>query len=126
MNRFCRGWSVAVGAMDALTGLLLVACPATTLGLLGITPPAGDALLFLRWVGVFVGSVGLGYALALRGPREGAAVWAFTALARALVAVFVTVNIVVGALDPHWFGVAATDAVVAAVQVFGLWRRWWR
>lgn len=124
MRRFCRWWSVAVGAMDASTGVLLVACPAWVLAVLGIAPLEAESLVFLRWVGVFVGAVGLSYGLALRG--GGPVVWTFTAGVRGLVAVFVTANIATGSLEPAWAGVAATDAVVAVVQVIGLAKRWWR
>jgi hypothetical protein len=120
MKRFCRWWSVAVGVMDASTGVLLVFCPGWVLAVLGIAPMAGESLVFLQWIGVFVGAVGLSYALALKGEREGETVWAFTALVRAMVAVFVTANIAGGALEPAWAGVAATDAVVAVVQGIGL------
>ena len=126
MKRFCRWWSVAVGAMDASTGLLLVTCPGWVLATLGIAPLPAESGVLLRWIGVFVGAVGLSYGLALKGEREGEAVWAFTALVRGMVAAFVTVNIVGGTLEPAWAGVAVTDAVVAVVQVTGLRKRWWR
>lgn len=126
MNRFCRWWSVGVGSMDAVTGLLLITVPEWVLSVLGIGGVDPCSLVFLRWIGVFVGSVGLSYAFALRGSREAETVWGFTAGVRALVAVFVTVSIVRGALAPAWAGVAVTDAVVAVVQAVGLVKRWWR
>ena len=60
-----RFWSLAVGSMDAVTGLLLIAAPAAVLQLLEIPPPSQEALEFLRWIGVFVLAVGLSYGLAL-------------------------------------------------------------
>ncbi|GAA5484261.1 hypothetical protein [Haloferula sargassicola] len=110
--------------MDATTGLLLVFCPAWVLAALKIEGVSPESLVFLRWIGVFVGSVGLSYGWALRGAGE--TVWKFTALVRTLVAAFVTVSIVDGSLVPAWAGVAATDAVVAVVQMVGLRKRWWR
>lgn len=124
MKTFCKWWSVAVGAMDASTGVLLVACPEWVLATLGINGVGAESIVFLRWIGVFVGSVGLSYGLVLRG--EGETVWKVTALVRVLVAVFVTASIVAGSLVPAWAGVAVTDAVVAVVQIVGLRKRWWR
>ncbi len=111
--------------MDASTGLLLVAAPGWVLATLGIDGVPEASLIFLRWIGVFVGSVGLSYALVRRGDREGETVWRITALVRTLVAVFVTASIAAGALVPSWVGVAATDALVAGVQFVGLRRGWW-
>lgn len=126
MRRFCHGWSIAVGAMDASTGLLLLAFPERVLAMLGIDAAGLGPTILLRWIGVFVAAVGLSYGLALKGDREGETVWCFTTGVRALVAAFVTSSILLGALEPAWWGVAATDAVVAVVQGAGLWRRWWR
>ncbi|MCU0797658.1 MAG: hypothetical protein MUF31_17185 [Akkermansiaceae bacterium] len=123
MKKICLAWSGVVGLMDALTGLMLIVCPAWVLSQLGLAEMAGESMLFLRWIGVFVASVGMSYAWAFRG--DGSAVWRFTSLVRVMVAVFVTANIVAGSLAPAWAGVAVTDAVVAAVQIYGLVRRWW-
>ena len=62
---FLRFWSVAVGAMDALTGILLMFAPGLVVRMLGVAAPSTDALVFLSWIGVFVTAVGLSYALAL-------------------------------------------------------------
>lgn len=110
--------------MDAATGVLLVVCPAWVISVLGIGGVAPESLVFLKWIGVFVGAVGFSYGWALRG--EGVMVWRFTALVRGMVAVFVTASIVDGSLAPAWAGVAVTDAVVAVVQVLGLRKGWWR
>ena len=124
---FLKFWSIAVGSMDALTGLLLVIAPAGVLRLLKIEAPSADALVFLSWIGVFVMAVGLSYGLALGRHRgRGETVWAFTALVRMLVALFLTVKIVGGALDSAWAVVALSDASVAVVQIVILRKGWWR
>lgn len=123
MKKLCLAWSGAVGAMDATTGILLVCCPAWVLGAIGVDSMGEESMVFLRWIGVFVGAVGMSYAFAFRG--DGPAVWRFTALVRMLVAAFVTTNLFSGSLPPAWAGVAVTDAVVAGVQIVGLARRWW-
>lgn len=114
---YWNAWSLAVGAMDAVTGLLLIFAPAWVLGILGIELPGKDAIIYLNWIGVFVMAVGLSYGFAL-GRRPGAveATWGFTAMARLLVALFLTSQIVGGQLETAWAVVAASDAVVAVVQ----------
>lgn len=121
-----RFWSVAVGSMDAVTGLLLVFFPSLVLGLLRVDPPSPDALVFLSWMGVFICGVGLSYGLALGQRSRGETVWAFTALIRAMVAVFLTVRIINGSLAPAWAVVGASDALVAAVQIGILRAGWWK
>jgi len=118
-------WSGAVGAMDAVTGLLLVVAPVRVLELLGIAPPAADALVFLSWMGVFVAGVGLSYGLVVTDRRRGPTVWQFTSLVRGLVGVFVLCRIADGSLVPLWTAVALTDLVVAAGQLALLRAGWW-
>ena len=127
MNRknVLLGWTAAFGTMDAFTGLLLVFAPAMTLRLLGIEPPGQDALVFLSWIGVFVGAVGLSYGLALINPRRGATVWTFTALVRTLVGIFVSCRIAAGDLALPWALVAVADLAVAGFQFAALRGRWW-
>jgi len=129
MNKlnFLKFWSIAVGSMDALTGLLLIFVPDLVLRMLKIDPPSADAMVFISWIGVFVMSVGLSYGLALGGRRSrGEAVWMFTSLVRIMVAVFLTTKILGGSLQMAWMLVAAADASVALVQVVILRKRWWR
>jgi hypothetical protein len=126
-TNFLKMWSVVVGAMDALTGMLLIIAPAAALGLLQIEPPSPDALVFLSWIGVFVMAVGLSYGLALGKHRgRGETVWLFTSLVRMLVAVFLTVMIVRGSLASAWAVVALSDGAVAVVQMVVLRKGWWR
>lgn len=125
-KKFITVWSVSVGVMDAVTGLLLILVPSQVLRLLGIAPPSAEALVYLSWVGVFVAGIGLSYAMVLGDRRRGRTVWMFTALMRALVAVFVIWRIADGSLVPLWVVVALTDAVVAVVQTAVLRSGWWQ
>jgi hypothetical protein len=124
--KFIRFWSAAVGSMDAVTGLLLVFVPGLVLGLLNIEPPSSDALVFLSWIGVFVTAVGLSYGMALGGRTRGETVWAFTALVRILVAVFLIVRILDGTLASSWALVGASDGIVGVLQIVILRLGWWK
>ena len=124
--RFLKLWSLAVGTMDACTGLMLVVGPGLTLRLMSVPAVGTEAMPFLSWMGVFIAGIGLSYALVLRGDREGQTVWIFTSLVRLLVALFLTVKILSGSLSTAWVLVAATDAVVAAVQLIVIRAGWWR
>jgi len=126
-TRFLKFWSVAVGSMDALTGLLLIFAPGLVLRLLKVEAPSPDAMLFLSWIGVFVMAVGLSYGLALGRHRgSGEAVWMFTSLARILVTVFLIIQITQRNMAPAWALVAFSDGVVALVQMVILRKGWWR
>jgi hypothetical protein len=125
--KFLKFWSVAVGSMDALTGVLMIFAPGLVLRLLKIDLPSPDALVFLSWIGVFVMAVGLSYGFALgKQSGSGEAVWRFTALARILVAVFLTIQISKGSMAPAWVLVALSDGMVAMVQMAILRKGWWR
>ena len=131
--RLARGawwYQVAAGSCDTATGVMLVAAPTMTLGLMGLTVKP-EPLALVRYVGVFVLAVGLSYLwLAADGPaiagERWRTQWQITALVRTLVAVFVSWQVAVGGLEVRWLSVAATDATFAAVQWFGLGRGWLR
>lgn len=126
-TRFLKFWSVSVGSMDAITGLLLIFAPELVLRLLKIEAPSPDAMIFLSWIGVFVMAVGLSYGLALGRHRgAGEAVWRFTSLARILVAVFLVIQITRENMALAWLVVALSDGFVALVQVVILRKGWWR
>ena len=113
---------LAIGAGDAATGLLLVAAPALVLRLLGLGAPPGADLVFVRFVGVFVASVGLSYLYpwlagrAGRAPRLRTAI-EITAGVRLAVALFLAIAVLAGALDLPWSAVGAYDALVASLQL---------
>jgi hypothetical protein len=126
-SRFLKIWSVMVGTMDALTGLLLIFVPGLVLRLLKIEAPSPDAMVFLSWIGVFVMAVGLSYGFALGRHRgRGETVWMFTSLARILVALFLIIQITMGHMALAWGVVAVSDGVVALVQMVILRKGWWR
>lgn len=128
MNRplFIRIWSLCFGVMDAATGVMLVTAPAFTLRLMRVPEVAPGSLIFVSWMGVFIASVGLSYALVLRGNREGETVWIFTAVVRSLVALFLIVKISSGALPVAWGLVAITDGLAAAIQFLIIRAGWWK
>jgi hypothetical protein len=123
------GYQLLIGVSDTLTGALLIVAPQLTLRLMLLdAPPA--ALIYISFIGAFVLSVGIvclyGCFLAWKG-RFGnrlEAVWLLTALTRASVAIFVTVQVMAGALEPGWLTVAATDGACVLIQVLGLRRGW--
>jgi hypothetical protein len=123
---FLKLWSLAMGSMDALTGILLVFFPSFVLNLLQIPSPSPDALVFVSWIGVFVMSVGLSYGFALGKSGHGPTVWAITSLVRYMVAVFIAWKIIGGSLHPAWALVAIADGAVAIVQTAVLRAGWWR
>jgi len=127
MNRiqFIRFWSIAVGAMDACTGMLLIFTPAQVLALLQIPPIGNESMLFLRWIGVFVAGVGLSYLFALGRRGQGEMIWYATALIRAMVAVFLTTSTLTGEMPMAWLAVAIADALVAVIQVAIIRAGWW-
>ena len=129
-----RRWIITyqyfAGLSDTGTGLLLVSSPALTLGLMGFAimpqPPA-----FVRYIGVFVLSVGLTYLwAAVRWPlREQAQTawttqWKITALVRTLAALFVFWQVTTRAMEGRWIGVAIFDSVLALIQWIGLDKGW--
>lgn len=116
------------GGGDALTGLLLVAAPSLVLRLLGITAPAGAAaadaeLMLLRFLGVFVGCVGLAclYPWLLgdgaRRDRRVVAAMEMTAGVRLAVALFLGIAVARGGMDMPWLTVGVYDALVATAQI---------
>ena len=123
-------WNLAVGSMDAATGILLVFLPAVTLRVMGLPVPGAEGLTYLSWVGVFVTTVGCAYYLAIGVPKTHAefciwkTVWKITALARSLVGAFVIWKIAAGDIGVRWIMVALADWAVAGVQWYGLRNKW--
>ena len=123
-------WCSLAGACDAATGAILVANPALVVRLLHLTPAPTEPV-YLRFVGVLVGAVGLAYFYPRLRSGDGAwsrlvAVLEMTAGFRLAVAAFVTTTVVTGALGRAWLTVAATDFGVAVLQLALLRSRWGR
>lgn len=134
MNPPIRRWLIlyqyAAGLCDTGTGLVLVAAPAWTLGLMGLSI-IPQPVAFVRYIGVFVFSVGLTYLwAALRWPHTEhahigwATQWKITALIRTLVALFVVWQVTTGEIENKWITVALSDGAFALIQWTGLAKGW--
>jgi hypothetical protein len=115
-----RHYAFAVGAMDTVTGILLIAAPALTLRLMLIARQPSETI-WLRFVGAFVTGIGLTYLYALAATRGRggillAAVLEFTAIVRGAVGLVVGASVARGALPAAWLTVAVTDLALAIVQ----------
>lgn len=125
---WCTLYTAVVGALDLVSGLVLVFAPARALALAGLEPE--DDLLFLSFVGTFVAAIGLVYlgaACDWMRRREAAtlrAVWVSTAVVRVLVGGFVIAQVALDSLESLWIWVGLIDLGCALVQVVG-WRRGW-
>ncbi len=113
-------FALGAGLGDLGTGLVLVLAPELVLRLLGL-PPVAETVL-LRFVGVFVASVGAAYFWPFLGeprarPGRLRAAFALTAVPRVAVAVFLAAAVAAGALAPAWLLVGGYDALVALVQL---------
>jgi hypothetical protein len=124
LRRFARWFALAAGLMDLLTGIGLLALPVLTLRAMGAAAPGAEALVFLRFVGAFVGAVGASYLVALASRRDDRlwAVFRVTILFRLAAGGYVAAAVAGGALPAVWLSVTATDGVIAAVQVWLLRR----
>lgn len=107
-----------VGVGDVAAGLALAGVPAAVLPLAGLTPPGAEALVFLRWVGIFAAAVGAAYLLGGCSRAPGALRWTLllTLPFRAGTGVFVTWALVRGALALPWAAVAAVNLGLVAAQ----------
>jgi hypothetical protein len=115
-----RALALCAGLSDTATGVLLVVAPGLVLSMLGLPLPSEP--VYMRWIGVFVASVGFAYALPFlrpAGPERTArlvAVFEVTAVVRFAVAAFLAATVGCGALETGWLTVGAFDAVVALAQ----------
>lgn len=122
MKRTLPRWTpvmaVVVGAMDAATGIGLVAAPHWTLSRMGIVPPGSEALDYVRFVGVFVAAVGLSYGWAwLRGSENRLRmVLEFTLLFRAGAGTFTAMMVLAGGWPVAWLAVSVTDLGLVLLQ----------
>jgi hypothetical protein len=134
MNTPPRRWLIfyqyIAGLCDTGTGLLLIVAPASTLRLMGLTI-IPQPVVFVRYIGVFVLSVGLTYVwaaafwpLTSHAHIGWSTQWKITALVRTLVAVFVVGQIASSALEIRWISVALSDGAFAMIQWFGLRKGW--
>ncbi len=124
-RRLITFYCLLAGACDAATGVLLVSAPIATLELMRITEVPAEPI-YMRFIGVFVGGVGLAYwyPFLYRGWSRGrlTVVLEVTALVRLCVALFLGVSIARGLLASAWSTVLLTDLLLAAAQIWMLTR----
>ena len=120
-------FALFAGAMDAATGAGLVALPGLTLSAMGVATPGAEALVFLRWVGAFVGAVGASYLIALArgGAQRLRSVFEFTVWFRGAAGGYCAAAVLAGALEPRWFTVSLTDGALVVAQIWLLGREGW-
>ena len=130
MNRTALfAYQLLIGLSDTMTGALLIVAPQLTLRLMHLTAPA-DALVYLSFIGAFVMAVGLSclcgaYLTWCDGCKNNLEmVWLLTAILRASVAVFVTTQVIAGALEAGWIAVALFDGACVLIQAIGLRKGW--
>lgn len=118
LPQWSRWLALAAGAMDTATGVGLLVLPEWTLRQMGVTPPVAEALEFVRFVGVFVGAVGLSYVVAgARGDdRSLRAVFDFSRIFRFGAGAFTGVMVLAGSWSPVWLTVTVADLGLVAVQ----------
>jgi hypothetical protein len=106
------------GAADFMTGLGLVLRPALVLQLMGASPVPAETQVFLRFVGAFVGAVGLTYLIAAwrRERAQLKSVLELTIVFRLAAGGFAATAIGLGWLESAWTSVPATDLTLAALQ----------
>jgi len=116
--------ALGAGGLDLATGLGLVLAPTLVLQLMGVAPPGAEALVYLRWIGALVGTVGFSYLWAL-GRRDVTRLrhtLELTVWFRLAAGGYSAWALATGALSPGWASVPATDFLLAAAQVWLLRR----
>ncbi len=123
--RIARPVAFCAGTLDFGTGLGLILDPGLTLRLMFVPVPADDALVYVRFVGAFVGAVGASYLLALlRGGAERLReVFASTTIFRLAAGLFTGLAVATGHLALPWLIVTATDLTLVAGQQWLLRRQ---
>jgi hypothetical protein len=123
-HSFAVCYATLVGGIDFCTGLALIAVPAFTLDVMGAAVPGTDALVFVRFVGVFVASVGASYLWASLFARAESfrTVLQLTLLFRLGAGTFTGVAVLAAMLGTAWLAVTATDLTCVLVQAWLLMR----
>jgi hypothetical protein len=122
LDRIAAFLSLGAGALDTGTGLGLVLAPTLVLPLMLVPVPGAEALVYVRFIGTFVGSVGASYLWGLLVWRNSGspallrAVLRLTILFRLTAGSYVLVAVLGGRLGPAWLSVTATDWTLAALQ----------
>jgi hypothetical protein len=118
MKRNAGRWLlIGSGVCDLATGAALLVAPARVFAGLGLPAPPVEAWILVRWLGLFVGCVGLAGVWPRFAPARLAAAVEITTVARLAVAGFLAVAICGNALPTPWLLVGTFDAVVALGQL---------
>ncbi len=115
-------FALVVGLLDFATGIALTSAPAFTLAQMGAAVPGREALLYVRFAGVFVASVGASYLWAVSSGSVTClrAALQITLLFRLAAGSFSGVAVAMGFFDRAWLGVTLTDLTCVAVQAWFL------
>lgn len=117
-----RWLALGAGSLDAATGAGLVLAPASVLPLMLVPVPGAEALVFVRFTGVFVGAVGASCLWGLLDWRRSGSpaflrgVLRVTILFRLAAGAFTAAAVARGWLGAAWLSVTATDWTLAALQ----------
>lgn len=123
-DHFPLCFAMIAGGLDFCTGLALVAAPAFTLSVMGVAAPTAEAMIFVRFVGVFVAAVGASYlwASAFGNVAAFRTMLQLTLLFRLGAGVFTGIAVLTSALTTAWLGVTATDLACVVIQAWLLSR----
>ncbi len=129
-RRLAATYTALAGGMDAITGPWLVLAPNAALAAMGVAPEFEEDLLFVSFVGAFVGAVGWSYLWALRRWLKHGdtaflrSVWRVTILFRLAAGTFCAVHIARDNLEAGWLSVPLADFALAAIQIALLRAGW--
>jgi|GEM_PF-1538901 len=118
-------WSVLMGLVNLLVGILLLACPAAFAAILGLAPAAPDVPALLSGVGVLVGGMGLSYFVVLWPFKGGRIVWYVTSLLYGMTSAAIVWTLEMDCLPANCLLVALLGFLLALVQVAVLRAGWW-
>ncbi len=114
-----------LGSTDALTGVLLMLLPVWTLKMMWVPSVSPDAVVFIRYIGAFVFSVGGLYIFALLSvlfvlgrARAIRSILLTTAWVRMIIFLFTAVALLSGQLGLAWISVPLFDGMLAGVQLW--------
>lgn len=129
-RQLSAAYTAIAGGMDAVTGPWLVLAPASALAAMGVEAEFGTDLLYISFVGAFVGAVGWSYLWALfRWWKHGdteflRSVWRVTILFRLAAGTFCLTQIALDRLGTGWLSVPLADYLFAAIQIVLLRADW--
>lgn len=127
VNLWAQRLAAVAGLLDLGAGLGIVFLPVLTLRLMLVAVPGAEALVYVRFVGVFVAAIGASYLYALgRGGGALRGVFGFTVPFRLGAGAFCAVMVTRGELAPMWLIVTLADLGLVVAQVWFLRQNWGR